>query len=1100
MKTCMQSKRDAATAGIFAALMALWFLVAPFASGQILIDNIEALQKIGSVPGYPMHGDYLLTQDIDATDTAIWNDEAGFEPIGDDITPFTGFFDGQGYVISGLVINRPDEEFVGLFGVVGGGGEIKEVTLEGGIVSGGDAVGALVGAISAGGTVRHCYAATTVLGRLGVGGLVGGNLGGMTDCAADSIVEGDSYVGGLVGGNDGTLSQCSAGGEVTGDVGVGGLLGANVGGLVSSCDAATEVRGNRSVGGLVGANTPGSTVTESYATGSVTGYLGIGGLLGGNQGSVTGCYASGAVAGDTYIGGFVGYNEDLVAGCYATGAVSGYWGVGGLVGRNDGPVSVCYAAGLVEGVGKVGGLIGYRPMGGAVSASFWDVKTSGQDDSDGGTGLATEDLMHQATFTAAGWDFVISWAILEDVTYPWLRALPPASALFTVTVHAEHGAVLREPDVSDYPAWSVVWLTATPDPGYAFAGWAGTGLPGESLVFHANPMPFTVHNDLLLEAVFLPIGPKTVDSVADLQRIGRDSQWPIHWSYVLQGDIDASETVGWNEGRGFIPIGSSGIPFTGKFDGQGHTISGLVVHRPEEKNVGLFGSVGSGAEIRNLGLAGGTVAGENNVGGLAGRNRGAISGCHTTLAVTGDEDVGGLVGRNDDQGMITDCHASGMVSGGRFAGGLVGINGGLVSQSHAEGAVSGTDYIGGLIGINGLESDEWGIILPGTVTNCHASGAVSGNIVVGGLVGKNQFESEISQCYAAGRVEGNRTLGGLAGTNEGWITDCHATGDVESTGDYVGGLVGHNWDSTLSGCYATGAVRGAKSVGGLVGLNFGGAVARCYATGAVSGYLELGGLIGQHRESTVLESFATGVVWGYKHLGGLVGHNDMSVVNDCYARGPVSGFEGIGGLVGRNTSGEVKYCYAVGVVSGYADVGGLVGEDAAGTVTSSFWDVETSGQASSVGGGTGLPTEEMMLQSTFETPGWDFNEIWGILENISYPFFLWMPEEQERYHSADQDANNIISLSELLRVIQFYNSGGLHCAEPPESTEDGYVPGEDPAQEGCAPHSSDYNPQDWTISLSELLRLIQFYNSGGYHDCPDADPPTEDGYCPGLPL
>ena len=144
MKTCMQSKRDAATAWIFAAVMALWFLVAPFASGQILIDNIEALQKIGSVPGHPMHGDYLLTQDIDATDTATWNDGSGFEPIGDDITPFTGFFDGQGYVISGLVINRPDEEFVGLFGVVGGGGEIKEVTLEGGIVSGGDAVGALL--------------------------------------------------------------------------------------------------------------------------------------------------------------------------------------------------------------------------------------------------------------------------------------------------------------------------------------------------------------------------------------------------------------------------------------------------------------------------------------------------------------------------------------------------------------------------------------------------------------------------------------------------------------------------------------------------------------------------------------------------------------------------------------------------------------------------------------------------------------------------------------------------------------------------------------------------------------------------------------------
>ena len=80
-------------------------------------------------------------------------------------------------------------------------------------------------------------------------------------------------------------------------------------------------------------------------------------------------------------------------------------------------------------------------------------------------------------------------------------------------------------------------------------------------------------------------------------------------------------------------------------------------------------------------------------------------------------------------------------------------------------------------------------------------------------------------------------------------------------------------------------------------------------------------------------------------------------------------------------------------------------------------------------------------------------------------------------------------------MIQFYNSGGLHCAVPASSTEDGYAPGE-AGDHGCAPHSSDYNPQDWVISLSELLRLIQFYNSGGYNYCPAQN--TEDGFCPGL--
>src|SRR5690606_16212976 len=99
-------------------------------------------------------------------------------------------------------------------------------------------------------------------------------------------------------------------------------------------------------------------------------------------------------------------------------------------------------------------------------------------------------------------------------------------------------------------------------------------------------------------------------------------------------------------------------------------------------------------------------------------------------------------------------------------------------------------------------------------------------------------------------------------------------------------------------------------------------------------------------------------------------------------------------------------------------------------------------------------------------------------------------------HTADQNADNMIDLSELLRVIQFFNSDGFSCAVPPESTEDGYQPG--PGNETCAAYSADYNPQDWAINLSELLRVIQFFNSGGYFYCPESDPHTEDGYCPGL--
>lgn len=98
--------------------------------------------------------------------------------------------------------------------------------------------------------------------------------------------------------------------------------------------------------------------------------------------------------------------------------------------------------------------------------------------------------------------------------------------------------------------------------------------------------------------------------------------------------------------------------------------------------------------------------------------------------------------------------------------------------------------------------------------------------------------------------------------------------------------------------------------------------------------------------------------------------------------------------------------------------------------------------------------------------------------------------QKKSYHSADYNpANWKISLSELLRVVQFFNLGGYHCDS---QGEDGYAP--QAGDQTCTPHNSDYNTQNWKISLSELLRLVQFFNLGGYH----VDPTGEDGYAPGL--
>jgi hypothetical protein len=92
------------------------------------------------------------------------------------------------------------------------------------------------------------------------------------------------------------------------------------------------------------------------------------------------------------------------------------------------------------------------------------------------------------------------------------------------------------------------------------------------------------------------------------------------------------------------------------------------------------------------------------------------------------------------------------------------------------------------------------------------------------------------------------------------------------------------------------------------------------------------------------------------------------------------------------------------------------------------------------------------------------------------------------FHSADTSHNLRIDLGELLRGIQYYNTGEFGCGQ----SEDGYLP-RSTADQSCEPHDSDYAPQDWWVSLDELLRLIQFYNSLIYH----CDPSGEDGFKPG---
>lgn len=162
---------------------------------------------------------------------------------------------------------------------------------------------------------------------------------------------------------------------------------------------------------------------------------------------------------------------------------------------------------------------------------------------------------------------------------------------------------------------------------------------------------------------------------------------------------------------------------------------------------------------------------------------------------------------------------------------------------------------------------------------------------------------------------------------------------------------------------------------------------------------------------------------------------------------------------------------------------------------------EGTTEGTSEGLGEGMP--EGVVEGTVEgnLEGMQEGGTEGTLEGVSEGE-AETPNEGEGCtdapHSADWcigccgEQDHIISLSELLRVIQLYNSGSFGCGI---GTEDGYSPGS--PDHSCRPHSADYNPQDWRFSLPELLRVIQFFNAGGYHACPGAG--TEDGFCVGRP-
>lgn len=234
-----------------------------------------------------------------------------------------------------------------------------------------------------------------------------------------------------------------------------------------------------------------------------------------------------------------------------------------------------------------------------------------------------------------------------------------------------------------------------------------------------------------------------------------------------------------NEGtfKEWTPIATSASPYTGIFDGQNHTISGLYFNQENSYDVGLFGR--NNGKIANAGILDSYFYGTSKVGGVCGNNyTGTITNCYNTGSVSGIGTAGGVSGYNYT-GSITNCYNTGNVSGSSgFVGGVSGYNSkGTIINSYNAGSVSGLEYVGGVSGIN----------YTGSITDCYNIGSVSGS-------------------------EGN--VGGVNGYNDGGtITNSYNAGSVSGTERYVGGVSGYNDGGTITNCYYDSAIYTGNAIG-----------------------------------------------------------------------------------------------------------------------------------------------------------------------------------------------------------------------------------------------------------------------------------------------
>ena len=392
---------------------------------------------------------FSVQNNIDCSDTINWESGSGWASIGSTSPYFTGTFDGQGYEISGIHVNRSASNYAGLFGILSNA-NVMNVNVVDAHMVGYRYNGILAGSISGSTVVENCSSSGSINGSYyDLGGLVGYASATINGSSSSAIVQetgSGTGVGGLVGTASGaTILSSYTTGTVIAYQRSGGIVGtASSSTLINGSYSSANVTGESGMGGIVG-HVYGGNVNYSYFTGTVTNTGGYtAGIAGFSQSSTIfyKCYSTGNITGTSSVGGISGYNEyaDIIN-CYSTGNITGTSGTGGIAGaayQTDmtncyskatvnggsytgglignqyyGTASNSYATGAVRGGGDTGGAIGNEYYTSTCTNLFWDNETTGQSSTEcDGTGKTTAEMKDIATYTdtntvglTSAWDF-----------------------------------------------------------------------------------------------------------------------------------------------------------------------------------------------------------------------------------------------------------------------------------------------------------------------------------------------------------------------------------------------------------------------------------------------------------------------------------------------------------------------------------------------------------------------------------------------------------------------------------------------------------------------------------------------------------------------